>query len=140
MIGIETVASDLKEDEGLRLNPYKCPAGKITIGYGRNIEDNGITEDEAELLLVNDIKSAYRDLIANFCWFESIPSKKQEVILNMCFNLGINRLMRFKRMVACLEKNDYMGAAKEMKDSRWYNQVGPRARRLVSLMSDGKIT
>jgi lysozyme len=140
MIGIDHFLQQLREDEGLRLRPYRCSENKLTIGYGRNLEDNGISEEEAEIFLLNDAKAAYRDLEANLPWMGNLPSKKQGILLNMCFNMGITRLLGFRKMIAKLIINDYVGAAEEMKDSRWYHQVGPRARRLVSLMSDGKIT
>jgi len=129
-----SVVEQIKLDEGLRLKPYQCTANKFTIGFGRNIEDNGITEDEAEYLLMNDIKSTQDELLANFEWFVTLGAPKQGVLINMCFNLGLTRFKRFKKMIAAIEMGDYNEAAEQMLDSKWARQVGNRAIRLSNAM------
>lgn len=131
---IQGVTDQIKLDEGLRLKLYKCSADKMTIGYGRNIEDNGITQEEAELLLRNDIRSTKNELAFKFDWFLLLPEEKQGVLINMCFNLGLTRLLKFKKMLLALESGDYYEAAAQMLDSRWANQVGKRAIRLSKIM------
>lgn len=124
----------LKQDEGFRSKPYRCTAGKLTIGYGRNIEDNGITQQEAEQLLINDITRVRTELSNKFDWFFDIPESKQNVLINMCFNLGISRLLGFKKFLAALKVHNYSAAADEMLDSKWAKQVGARAMRLANIM------
>ena len=124
----------IKLDEGLRLKPYQCTASKVTIGYGRNIEDNGITEEEAEFLLLNDIKSTQEELLASFEWFVMLSATKQGVLINMCFNLGLTRFRQFKKMISAIEIGDYDEAAEQMLDSKWARQVGNRAIRLSNAM------
>lgn len=124
----------LKRDEGLRLKPYQCTAGKQTIGYGRNIEDNGIRESEAELMLLNDVdecKMVLSDRIEN--WVE-LSEVRQGVLVNMMFNLGWPRLSKFKRMIAAVELGQFALASIEMLDSKWAGQVGARATRLSQMM------
>lgn len=124
----------LKRDEGLRLRPYQCTAGKQTIGYGRNIEDNGIRESEAELMLLNDVdecKMVLSDRIEN--WVE-LSEVRQSVLINMMFNLGWPRLSKFKRMIAAVELGQFALASIEMLDSKWAGQVGARATRLSQMM------
>ncbi len=124
--------------EGSKLFPYRCPAGKLTIGIGRNIEDNGISEEEALFLLNNDIKRVKDELINKLgsSKFNSLPENIQLVLMDMCFNMGISRLSNFKKMFATIENNDWSGMIKEMKNSSWYNQVGVRSKNLVKLIEE----
>ena len=131
------IASELiKKHEGLILKPYKCSAGKLTIGYGRNIEDNGITLSEAEQMLNNDIQNCYAECIKLKCW-NALNEARQAVLLDMCFNLGISRLKNFKKMLAALERGEYKTAATEMLDSNWAKQVKGRATELSEIMKKG---
>jgi lysozyme len=120
--------------EGLRLFPYRCPAGKLTIGYGRNLEERGISRPEAEALLENDLLDAY-EVASKYSWFPALSTDRKLVIVDMIFNLGANGFSKFARMHEALELHDYDWAAKEMLDSRWATQVGRRSRILASLMS-----
>ncbi len=130
---IDAITADLKRDEGLRPKPYRCSAGKLTIGYGRNIEDVGITEDEAEILLDHDIRQARTDLDHALPWWRDLPASWQRGLVNMRFNLGLTRLLGFKRMLAALQAGDGDRAADEALDSKWAQQVGARARRVAAL-------
>ncbi len=136
-MNIDTLTSDLIRDEGLKLKPYKCTAGKLTIGIGRNIEDNGISEDEARYMLQNDIKRCAEELDLHTPWWPLMPDAQQNALLNMCFNMGWPRLSGFKRMLAALEVGDYAAAASEALDSKWARQVGSRAERIVAQMVEG---
>ena len=129
----DTLARDLIRDEGLRLKPYKCTAGKLTIGIGRNLDDVGISEDEARTLFKNDLERIVKELTHTFSWFASAPFKVQLGFANMCFNLGLPRLRGFKKMVDALERGDYAEAADEALESHWARQVGNRAVRIAEL-------
>ena len=122
--------------QGLRLKPYRCPAGKLTIGIGRHLEDKGITEKEAVMLLENDIQECIEDLETVFQGFDLLPEAVQLALVDMRFNLGPGRFRHFKKMIAAVKDQDFGRAAGEMKDSRWYNQVGQRSRTLVKMMRD----
>lgn len=126
----------LKIDEGLRLHPYLCTAGKQTIGYGRNLDDVGITEAEAEAMLRSDIEIAIQDAksFATAAVWQRLSPYRQAVLINMAFNLGLSRLSQFKRMQTNLARHAYADAADEMLNSRWARQVPNRARRLAELM------
>lgn len=130
----DKVETQLIVDEDLRLMPYRCPAGKLTIGVGRNLEDNGITREEAYYLLRNDIDRCHRQLSLKLPFYDRLPSDKKEILLNMCFNMGLNKLLGFKRMLAAMAVNNWDAAAHEMADSAWAGQVGDRARRLIGKM------
>lgn len=129
--------SMLIRHEGLKLFPYECTAGKLTIGVGRNIEDMGITEDEAIYLLRNDVARFAAELAQAKPIVKSLDDVRYYVLLNMAFNLGINRLLKFKKMWEAIEDQRYVDASLEMQDSRWCEQVGGRCSELAELMENG---
>jgi lysozyme len=128
----------LINQEGYREKPYKCSAGKLTIGVGRNLEDRGLSHAEIDMLLSNDIRTCEKELRKEFYWFEKLDDVRQEVLLNMCFNLGISRLKQFKKTLNYIECGMYNDAATEMLDSKWADQVGRRARKLSDAMRTGR--
>jgi lysozyme len=128
----------LVDHEGLRLKPYRCTAGKLTIGVGRNLDDRGISPDEALYLLRNDIEISRRELSAAFPWFDKLDSVRQCVLIDMCVNLGLTRLQGFRNTLALIGVGKYEAAAVEMLDSKWAQQVGNRARRLSGMMASGR--
>ena len=83
--------------EGLRLKPYRCAAGKLTIGVGRNLEDVGITEEEALYLLKNDIRRVINELKDVLPFWNELSKTRQEALIDMCFNLGLSRFWALKR-------------------------------------------
>lgn len=128
----------LIDHEGLELNPYQCTADKLTIGVGRNIEDRGITEDEARYLLKNDIKIVEDELLEKKPVVAGLDAVRQRVLVDMGFNLGIPTLLKFQNMWAAIEEEDFETAADEAMDSRWAKQVGRRAERLCQAMATGE--
>ena len=133
----ERLIEELKRDEGVVLTLYQCSAGKNTIGVGRNIDDRGITEDESDYLLSNDIDLCVRELEGAFSWFVELSDSRKRVLVNMCFNLGLSRLMGFKKFLAAMEAKNWDTAGKEMLDSKWAEQVGARSTRLRDLILEG---
>ena len=133
----EQLIEELKIDEGVVLTLYKCSAGKNTIGVGRNIDDRGITEDESDYLLSNDIDLCVKELEGTFPWFQTLSDTRQRVMVNMCFNLGLSRLMGFRKFLAAMEAGEWETAGVEMLDSKWARQVGPRSTRLRDLVLEG---
>lgn len=127
----------LKRHEGFRGAPYLCTAGKVTIGYGRNLEANPMTEEEAELLLVNDVDRVIGELRQHIDLKQLTPAR-QAVLINMCFNLGLGGLLKFRNMWAAINREDWQRAADEMLDSRWAQQVGRRAQELAQQMEAGR--
>ena len=131
--------AQLRLHEGERLKPYRCTAGKLTIGVGRNLEDRGITAEESAYLLGNDIDDFYERLEYALPWITDLDPVRQRVLLDMSFNLGIAGLLSFKRTLAAIRGGQYERAAGMMLDSRWATQVGERARRLSRMMHSGKV-
>ena len=116
--------------------PYHCTADVLTIGYGRAIGTNGISKSEAEHLLRNDVEVAASDArkYLGDTAFESLSVERQAVLVNMAFNLGINRLRGFKLLKQAILDGDYAEAKAQMLSSRWAEQVKGRAMRLAEIM------
>lgn len=134
---IAKLTKELTRDEGLRLKPYRDSVGVLTIGIGRNLDDVGISQAEAEFMLANDIEAVAADLDANLPWWRTLDEARQRVLANMTFNVGIVKLLTFKNTLAKTQAGDYLGAAQGMMASLWARQVGPRAERLSIMMRDG---
>lgn len=135
---ITSLKQQLIVDEGIRLKPYKDTVGKLTIGVGRNLDDKGISFNEAMDLLENDIQDCYHRLETELLWFKDLDYVRQIVLANMAFNMGIKGLFGFKLTLKLIELKNYKQAAKEMLNSKWSHQVGLRALKLSKMMETGK--
>lgn len=127
----------LKVHEGLKLEMYQCTSGRNTIGYGRNLDDVGISLDEAEYMLNNDVNKVFNQLNDNLSYFCGLNEARQAVLINMAFNMGYAGLMGFKKFLAYVEDGFFEKASKEMLDSRWAVQVGLRSYELSQQMEVG---
>lgn len=136
-MNITKLRENLKMDEGWRAKPYHCSAGKTTIGYGRNLTDNGISKAEGEMFLSADIARVVIEIEQLGPWFRGLNEVRQRVLANMCFNLGYPKLLLFRKMLAACSVGDWEKAADEMVDSDWYRQVKSRGPRLVAMMRTG---
>lgn len=134
----EKLAQQLKRHEGLRLNPYTDTVGKLTLGVGRNLIDKGITEQEALFMLNNDVDYFYGQLNKKLTWLKSLDDARQNVLVNMAFNLGVAGLLSFKNMLEECKNEQYNFASIEMLDSEWAKQVGYRAEELAEQMRTGE--
>ncbi len=136
-MNLDKLITFLKRHEGVRLFPYTDTVGKLTIGVGRNLTDCGISGDEAEYILKNDIDRAIHDLEFHLPWHKNLSEDRQMVLVDMCFNLGVSRLLGFKKALAFMESGDYEKAGDEMFASKWAGQIGHRAVELVEMMREG---
>jgi lysozyme len=127
----------LKRDEGLRLTPYRDTVGKLTVGYGRNLDAEGISPDEAEYMLHNDLIAHTQALEKALPWVTTLPPVIHDVLVNMAFNMGVPGLLEFKQTLAKIQAGDYVGAAEEVMRSKWATQVGIRAERLSAQLRIG---
>jgi len=105
----------------------------MTIGVGRNIQENGINYDEAMYLLDNDIGRCIRELKEIFKDFDRLPENIQTALIDMIFNIGKPRFMKFKKMIQAVKDRDFQKASEEAKDSRWCKQVGKRCDDVVEM-------
>jgi len=127
----------LERDEGFRSLPYRDSVKKLTIGIGWNLEGGmPISEDAARFILREHVEVFVIDLNNRLPWTRHLSQPRFGVLLNMAYNLGVHGLMTFKKMLYALQGADYETAAKEMLDSRWAQQVGNRAQRLVQQMRE----
>ena len=122
----------------IETKPYIDSVGKLTIGIGRNLTDNGITEEEALILCRHDIENACKDIVMLVPNYWMLDSVRQEVLVNMMFNLGFPVFSRFKLMLQAVNDKDWHEASRQMLSSRWAQQVGYRATELSSAMLTGE--
>jgi lysozyme len=134
------VLESLKRHEGYRRTAYADTVGKLTVGYGRNLDDVGVSRDEAAMLLENDVTAAIAACLQVWPWLSTLDDVRAAVIVEMAVNMGVTKLRGFKKMLAACEKGDYATASAEMIDSAWRAQVGARAYRLAQQMATGKVS
>lgn len=131
----------LKRHEGVETHAYECSEGKVTVGVGRNIDQAGgmgLSDDEIDYLLQNDVERVVKELAAEYPWFSDLDDVRRDAMVDISFNLGATRLRLFKRALAAMETGNYKEAATEFLDSRWAKQVGSRALELTDMISSGE--
>jgi lysozyme len=135
----EKLLEMLKRHEGVRSKVYLCSAGYETIGVGRNISESGmgLSDDEVDYLLENDIERVIKELSAEYRWFNSLDDVRKDAMIDISFNLGATRLRGFRRALAAMEVADYKMAAKEFLDSKWSRDVKGRATELCYMIEMG---
>ena len=142
----------LKRHEGTRRDrkgrhkAYRCPAGALTIGWGHNLDarpveglglGSVISDDAAEALLFEDCSMAAQELDWRLPWWRTLDEARAAVLLNMVFNLGIGRLLGFRRTLEAVQERRFDAAAAAMLHSRWAGQVKRRAVELSVQMRTG---
>ncbi len=132
----------LVRHEGIRIFPYKCSENYLTISCGRNLETNGISEEEAMYLLDNDIKRVKEELNMNFGAWRTMPEKARMVCIDMTFQMGITGFMRFKKTRQLMELGMWLEASEEILDSKYNLQTPSRcaynSRQLALCGQNGK--
>ena len=120
-----TIEAQLMHHEGLRLKPYLCSAGKLTLGIGRNIQDKGISEEEAIHLFKNDMAECLNDMrdLFGIVFWETLLEGRRRALLDLRFNIGPGRFRGFKKMIAAILAGEWKQSAEELKDSKWWGQV-----------------
>ena len=135
---LDKLKDQIRLHEGVEKKVYLDTEGIETIGVGRNLRDRGLSEDEIDLLLDNDIAICEEELINNFEWYAELDEVRKRVLIDMAFNLGMPKLKQFAKMLGAIENKDWVNVASEMLDSRWAEQVGNRASRLSEMMETGE--
>ena len=136
---METLADRITRHEGEQLKLYVDTRGFRSIGIGRNLDAKGISHDEAQMMLKNDIASARADLAEYFPWALKLDTIRQEVLVEMIFQLGVNGVAAFKNTLQRLQEGDYEGAAEGMMASAWHMQTPARCEELAGLMRTGSL-
>ena len=142
----EQLLEMLKRHEGVVLTngrhvAYKCPTGYWTVGVGRNIDPNGglgLSDDEVDYLLENDIVRVIKELSSEYPWFKDLDDVRKDAMIDISFNLGATRLRGFKRALAAMEVADYTTASLEFLDSKWSRDVKGRSTELAYMIEMGE--
>ena len=130
----------LKRHEGVKAFAYQCTADKTTIGVGRCVDEDGgigLSDDEIEYLLMNDIARCDAELESAYDWYRDLNKPRRDAMINLCFNLGLTRLRGFVKALEAMSRGQYDLAADEFLDSRWADQVGDRAVEVTELIRVG---
>lgn len=135
---IDRLITQLKVHEGTRSKVYLDTEGIETIGVGRNLRDRGLSDEEIELMLANDIKDFQEEVDRAFSWWADLDDVRQRVIVDMAFNMGTGSLSKFKLTLGHIEAGRFEEASVEMLDSKWARQVGNRAKCLSKMMKTGE--
>jgi lysozyme len=135
-MNLAAIAEDLKRDEGFSAMPYRDSVGVWTIGYGTNITT--ISKEEALLLLHSRLLGAADDLQRAFPWVADLNDVRAGVLVNMVYNLGIDRFSHFVNTIDAVKRGGWQDAHDGMLASLWAKQVGPRAVRLAGMMLTGE--
>lgn len=153
MINMNELIQRFVLHEGCELKPYRCSAGYLTIGIGRNLETNpltleeqkvvgnwqsGITKNAAFFLLKNDIARAMNDCKTQIPFWQKLDHERQYALLDMTFNLGIKGVLNFKKMLGAMGCGDWEKAAKECLNSKYATQTGQRAKRIAEIIRTGR--
>lgn len=153
MIDMNEKIQRLVMHEGMRLKPYYCTKGKQTIGVGRNLDDNPLTEEEKRVcgdwekgitknaafyLLRHDIERVEKECKKKIAFYELLDDERQYALLDMAFNLGIAGVLKFKKMLMAMACGYFEDAAKECLDSKYAKEVGQRAKRIAETIRTGK--
>jgi len=133
-MNLEAIRNRLVLEEGLKLTPYKCTANKLTIGVGRNIEDRGISHETAMQMLDEDIDIMVNELRQNLSWFDKQNDAIQGVLIDLCFNMGISRLLMFVQTLKLIEQGQYAMAADELLDSKYAAMLPARSKRNAEIL------
>ena len=130
----EALQKKLEKEEGLNLTLYECTEGYKSIGYGRNLETVGIRKGEANMMLHNDMEEIFLALNKNIPMWKYESFNVRLVLCDLCYNLGIKGLLKFKLFLRAIDESDYELAAEELKDSKYFEQVPNRAKRNINLI------
>ena len=141
--GVMDLKQQLIREEGAESCAYQDSLGYWTIGVGRLIDSRkggGLSNDEIDMLLDNDIKRNYEAVLKALPWMEKLSDQRQAVLIEMAFQMGVSGLLQFKRTLGSIEDGQYGEAAVEMLESKWAKQTPKRAYRMALQMETGEWT
>jgi len=122
-----------------RLMPYKDSKGILSIGYGRNLQANGVRPSEARLMLVNDYGEAVTLADGAFPWYSSLDPVRQAVVSELVFNMGLTTVLEFVNTLEAISRHEFQRAAMGLRRSKWYQDVKEiRGERLATLLESGQ--
>lgn len=136
---------DLRKYEGVKAYPYDDATGQvigkgnliegnITIGVGRDLNKNPLTDDEIEYLLSNDTRKIFADCHNNFTWFRGLTYLQERGIMNMVYQLGLEGFKQFHDLIAAMDRGDYVAAKRAGMNSAWFKQTPDRAQDVLNMV------
>lgn len=154
-ISDEICIQRLMVNEGCKLRAYRCPAGKLTIGVGRNLDDNPLTaeeleyvghdcrvkfisNDQAAYLCRNDLNRVKKELDNALPWWRDLNPDRQFVMIDLCFNMGLTTLLTFRKTLDSIATGYYIRAGEQLMQSKYARQVGKRAERNAECLKTGE--
>ena len=126
----------IKLSEGFRDRVYKDSLGIDTIGYGFAIKDLVLDEDICEMILRRKLDSLIDRADKKFPFLKTLPLEAKDVIYEMCYQMGVSGVSKFKKTLLYLENHEFKMASKEMLDSRWARQTPNRAKKLSDIIGE----
>ena len=129
MVSLELLSS-IRKHEGFRAKSYKDTLGFDTIGYGFAIKDLVLDEDIANIILQRKLEALIRSIEFKFKWYADLPNAVKDVMIEMCYQLGVNGVSRFKKTIEHLKNEEWELAAEESLRSKWAKQTPNRAKAL----------
>ena len=129
-----SLIEDIKESEGFRDKVYKDTLGIDTIGYGFAIKDLVLEEDICDIILARKVEKLVVKVNDKFPFLQGIPVDKAEIVIEMCYQMGVTGVSKFKKMIKHLENGNFEKASVEMLDSKWAKQTPNRALKLSNRM------
>ena len=129
MVSLELLSS-IRKHEGFRSKVYKCSEGFDTIGYGFAVKDLVLDEDIANIILQRKLEALIRSIEYKFGWYADLPNAVKDVVIEMCFQMGVTGFSKFRKTIKHLENEEWELAASEMLISRWNEQTPLRAKAL----------
>jgi lysozyme len=147
-----TLEELLKLEENFKPNAYKDSLGIWTVGYGRNLRNKGLSRAEvidllqqvkvpeplAQKWLQSDIQDTRIDLERYVKVFPALDPVRQDVLVDMAFNMGVTGLLKFQHFLLFLAQGQWNEAADAMLNSLWATQVGNRAKVLSEMIRSGR--
>lgn len=139
-MNFDKLEAELMRDEDFVSHAYQDHLGYWTIGYGRLIDERrggGISKNEAKELLRKDILKVYQGLREKIWFFNGLSDSHQRALCNMAFQLGIDGLLKFRKMLSAMEGGNFDRAYAEALDSKWAQQTPQRAMRVAYMIKNG---
>ena len=131
---VRNLIENIKESEGFVEHVYDDSLGIPTIGFGFAIKDLILDEDIASEILVRKVEKLANRVDGKFDWFNEANDDIKEVVIEMCYQLGLGGFSKFKKTISYLESKDYKSASVEMLDSKWATQTPNRAKKLSEVV------
>ena len=127
-----SLLDSIKQHEGFRSKVYQCSNGFDTIGFGAAIKDLEIDEDIAEQILVSQIHKLEKRIVETFSWYDTCPDTIKDVVLEMCFQIGVGGFSKFKKTIGYASNSDWINMSTEMLDSKWAKSDSPNRAKALS--------